>query len=144
MFISFGGKSRCRLSFKKVCKVLSVDYFNLVCTFSLCSFLPKASCAKKTNFSLCFFIFVFHFCLCRFLESKRRKELSALLSFGLRFTRCTRSGQLGITGKEFNAMLRIARRYLRHTLRLLAAAFRSSAKSSQCAVKPPVSYVLLL
>ena len=33
---------------------------------------------------------------------------------------------------------------LRHTLRLLAAAFRSSAKSSQCAVKPSVSYVLLL
>ncbi|WP_455656492.1 hypothetical protein [Phascolarctobacterium sp.] len=72
-----------------------------------------------------------------FLERKLRKELSALLRFGLRFTRCTRFGQLGITGKEFNAMLRIACRYLRHTLRLLAAAFRPSAKSSQCAVKPP-------
>ena len=112
------------------------------------NFKPLCDCILCSRTGVFFFIFFFR-CfdfsfLCRFLESKRRKELSALLRFGLRFTRCTRSGQLGITGKEFNAMLRIACRYLRHTLRLLAAAFRSFAKSSQCAVKPPVSYVLLL
>ena len=110
--------------------------------------LSSRSKLRKENqfffrFSLCFFIFVFHFCLCRFLESKRRKELSALLRFGLRFTRCTRSGQLGITGKDSNALPCIACRCLRHTLRLLAAACRSSAKSSQCAVKHSVSYVWL-